>query len=88
VSYRVVFAPQANRDLVDLWLESSYQHEFTRAVDGLVRDLERDPTFVGESRQANRRVAFEWPVGIAFQIDESNRQVTIYQLWTFSKRKA
>ena len=57
MSYRVVFAPQANRDLVDLWVESDHQEEFTQAVDQFVRDLERAPSAVGESRPANRRVA-------------------------------
>ena len=75
MSYQVIFAPQVNRDLVDLWVESDQQREITLAVDSLVRRLRASPTAVGESRNANRRVAFEWPVGIAFEIDEESRQV-------------
>jgi len=87
VSYRVIFAPQANRDLVDLWVESDHQAEFTLAVDRFVRDLEQEPSQVGESRAESRRVALSWPVGIAFQIDDDAQQVTIYHLWTFAKRR-
>jgi hypothetical protein len=83
VSYRVIFKPQVDRDLVDLWLESDHQRAMTESIDSLVRGLERDPTQVGESRGPQRRIALEWPVGIEFEIDEATQEVRIYRLWTF-----
>jgi hypothetical protein len=47
VSFRVVFSPAADRDLVDLWLESEHQREMTSAVDAI--RFEVDP----ELRQVN-----------------------------------
>jgi hypothetical protein len=86
VSYRVIFKPQVDRDLVDLWLESDHQRAMTEAIDRLVRQLVRDPLQVGESRGPQRRIALEWPVGIEFEIDDVAREVRIYRLWTFRAR--
>ncbi|MCI0365831.1 MAG: type II toxin-antitoxin system RelE/ParE family toxin [Phycisphaerales bacterium] len=86
--YRVIFSPQADRDLVDLWLESDEQRAITEAVDDLVRRLEANPMQVGESRREMRRIALQWPVGIEFDINESSQEVHIYRFWTFKRRRA
>jgi hypothetical protein len=86
VRFRVIFRPQADRDLVDLWLESDNQQAMTTAVDRLVQKLESNPLQVGESRRAMRRIALDWPVGIEFEVDESNGVVQIYRFWTFKAR--
>jgi hypothetical protein len=85
VSFRVIFVPQANRDLVDLWIESDQQQQMTTAVDHLVKQLQSNPSEVGEARSANRRVAFQSPIGIAFEVDQALQQVTVYQLWVTTK---
>ena len=85
VSFRVIFLPVVDRDLVDLWVESENQQAMTDAVDHLVRQLEVDPTQVGESRRLMRRIAFEGPVGIEFEINERLKEVHVYRLWTFRK---
>jgi hypothetical protein len=86
VTFRVVFRPQADRDLVDLWLESDNQQAITTAVDRLVRNLESDPFQVGESRGAMRRIALDWPVGIEFEVDENAGVVQVYRFLTFKAR--
>ncbi len=87
MNYVVVFTPQVNRDIVDLWVESLHQREMTRAIDELVRQLRKDPLSVGESRLNNRRIVFLWPVGMEFEVDEDDRQDNVFNLWTFQKRQ-
>jgi hypothetical protein len=87
VSYRVIFKPQVDRDLVDLWLESDNQRAMTDSIDGLVGRLEVDPWQVGESRTEDRRIALVWPVGMEFEIDDNRQEVHIYRLWTFRQRE-
>jgi hypothetical protein len=87
VSFRVIFRPQADRDLVDLWLESENQRAITEAVDRLVRQLESNPMQVGESRRAMRRIALDWPVGMEFEVNEHLGEVQVYRFWTFQGRR-
>jgi hypothetical protein len=86
VSYIVIFTPQVNRDIVDYWIESLHQREMTRAIDDLVRQMRNDPLEIGESRGGNRRVVFQWPVGMEFEVDEENQQVEVYNFWNFQRR--
>ncbi len=86
MSYIVIFTPQVNRDIVDYWIESLHQREMTRAIDDLVRQMRNDPLEIGESRGGNRRVVFQWPVGMEFEVDEENQQVEVYNFWNFQRR--
>jgi hypothetical protein len=81
MKYEVVWEPSAERDLTEIWLRSRLRHAINRAVDHIDAELERDPYACGESREANRRVMFVWPLGVSFTIDEKQKEVRVISVW-------
>lgn len=43
--------------------------------------LERHPNDAGESRDAGRRIMFEWPLGVLIEVSDQDRQVRVLSVW-------
>jgi hypothetical protein len=47
--------------------------------------LQHNPLSEGESRERGRRVAFESPLGIVFEVDAEKKKVRVLNVWRFDK---
>jgi len=86
MKFTVTWAKSAENHLADLWSKSEDRESIRRACDELDALLAVRPTSLGESRGANRRVAFVAPVGMEFKINEQDRTVLVLTVWKFRTR--
>lgn len=84
MTYNVVWVPHAERKLTSIWLQSPRRGMITLAANELDRSLRFHPDQVGESRDGNRRIAFETPLAIEFEVIEADRLVRVLVVWEFS----
>ena len=56
MNYQVLWLPSAERDLADLWVDSSNRETVRWAANEIDDVLERDPLTAGESREDNSRI--------------------------------
>jgi hypothetical protein len=81
VKYTVVWAPDAERELATVWVNSTDRNALTGAANFLDRELARDPSSLGESRPSGLRIAHCLPLGIRYQIQEEDRLVRVLAVW-------
>lgn len=77
MSFRVRWKRVAQNQLAALWLDSTNRQAVTAAAHAVDTSLRRDPVSCGESRSGNRRVLFEPPLVVAFEVHEDQRKVTV-----------
>src|SRR5262249_51679304 len=63
--------------------DEALQRAILRATELLNRALAQCPHEQGESRGDGRRILFEAPLGIEFEIDEARRMVHIQRTWAY-----
>lgn len=80
MNYTVVWQPTAQNQLADIWVNATDQAAVTRASAQVDALLGRSPDQVGEARSANRRVLFEPPLVVTFEIIEDDKQVRVLRV--------
>lgn len=86
MKYTVVWARSAEDHLADLWANAEDRESIRRACDELDAVLAQRPTFLGESRSGNTRIAFVAPVGMEYEISDEDRTVLVLAVWKFRTR--
>lgn len=82
MNYDVFLIPSAEQELAAAWLKSPDRKAVTQATHRLEKRLGMDPLRIGESRQSSvRRIAFEPPLGIEFEVIEDDKKVRILGVW-------
>jgi plasmid stabilization system protein ParE len=81
--YTVVWKPEAQRRLANLWLNAADRRAVTAAADAIDKKLLTDPGTQGESRPGGRRILMESPLGVLFKVSEQDRIVTVLTVWRF-----
>lgn len=77
-NYDVGYEKAAEDDLAAIWLAASDRNAVTNACAVIDAALEDDPLSVGESRESSvRRIAFEPPIGIEFEVIEDDKRVVV-----------
>jgi len=80
--YEVNWIPDAEKDLAEIWLAAPDRNAVTRAAHLLDEALLRNPLAAGESRQSTvRRIAFEFPLGIEFEVIVDDQKVRVLAVW-------
>ena len=79
--FTVVWKPQAERTLLELWLESSQRDALTRAAEEIESLVRQRPESVGESRELGRRWLFVEPLGVDYSVSVNDRVVEIINVW-------
>jgi len=69
MNYSVVWNPDAENDLTQMWLASRMRHAIRAAADEIDSALVVNPLEYGESRDESRRVMYVWPLGVSFEVD-------------------
>jgi len=65
--YTVVWKPEAERRLAELWMEADDPERFADAANLIERELAIAPASVGEQRVGSIRVVVVPPVGMHFR---------------------
>ena len=81
MKFTVIWKPQAERTLLELWLESSHRDALTRAAEEIESLVRQRPESVGESRDLGRRWLFVEPLGVDYSVSLNDRVVEIINVW-------
>lgn len=86
MSFTVVWKPEAERRLAEIWTDAADRNAVTRAAGIIDRALGDDPESLGESRNEGRRVLLEPPLGVIYRVSPADRMVTVVAVWTYERR--
>lgn len=78
MSFTVVWNPSAERDLAELWMNSTDRESVAAAADEIDAGLRRDAPFQGESRGGNSRILVVPPLAILFDVNHDDRMVSVW----------
>lgn len=81
MTFRVVWKPEAEQELTQLWLANRIRSELTNAAASIDEYLQRDPAGFGDSRDESLRIAFVPPLGVLFDVDQAARLVVVIHVW-------
>lgn len=79
--YSVVWSPEAEGELADIWNDVADRKSIANTANVLDRELARAPADLGESRPSGLRIAHYLPLGIRFAISEEDRLVRVLAVW-------
>ena len=81
MKWTVIWKPLAERTLAELWNENPARQELTDAANRIDALLKHSADIVGESREGNRRILLEPPLGVVYEVNELDRTVTVLAVW-------
>jgi hypothetical protein len=74
----------ALQQLAAIWVASSIRASVNIAVDEIDNQLSQDPLSVGESREDDYRILFEWPLVVTYWVDSSKTNVYVASVRSMS----
>jgi hypothetical protein len=83
MNYTVRWLPAAERELADLWLNSTRRADVTRAAHAIDQALQRSPQDLGESRPKKLRIHFEPPLVVLFRVRARIHLVEVAHVWEY-----
>jgi hypothetical protein len=84
MKFTVVWLPSALNHLAALWNNSADRGSITTAADRIDQLLAMDPRTKGEAREANTRILIVPPLAVYFTVQEMDRLVTVYAVWSWT----
>lgn len=83
MTYQVYWRKEASDELASIWLaaDSQDRRAITHAANTIDRLLGTNPSECGESRTAAKRIFFYAPLGVIFQVIDSQAAVYVLQIW-------
>jgi hypothetical protein len=81
VKFTVIWTPNAERDLAELWLDSAERNPITSASSQIDKLLARDPASRGKLRFDTVRELVVPPLGVDFDVQEDDRIVYVLSVW-------
>lgn len=83
--FRVRWKQSALDALAAMWAaaDSQLRRAITAAVHRIDQELRIDPASKGESRPNGRRVHFEAPLGVLFQVEPQHSIVRVLRVWQY-----
>ncbi len=78
----VWFAPAQNH-LATVWMAAPDRAAVTAAANQIDRQLREDPYANSESRSGNTRVMLVPPLGVAYDVNDDDRMVTVWAVWRY-----
>lgn len=83
MSYQVFWVSEAEEELAAIWLDADDRDMVTTAAHLIDTTLRHDPESVGESRDEGRRVFWEPPLGVIFNVSAPDLAVHVLNVWRF-----
>jgi hypothetical protein len=81
MNYQVIWKPEAERRLANIWLDSAKRQAVTDAARMIDQRLAHDPRSQGESRDAGRRVLYVPPLAVIFKVNSKSKKVRVLTVW-------
>ena len=81
MKYTVVWKPEAERRLAELWMEADDPESLADAANLIERELAVAPATVGEQRIGSIRVVIVPPLGMHFRVNSEDCQVLVLAVW-------
>jgi hypothetical protein len=81
MKWTVLWKPDAEGDLAELWVNSVDRQAITDAANRIDVVLRKDPLNTGESRSDDDRIHADCPLGILFTVDVMDRKVHVERVW-------
>ena len=81
MKYTVVWGPDAEKRLANLWLSATDQQAVADAADAIDAALSRNPLSAGESRVGATRILIESPLGVYFDVSATDKTVVVWMVW-------
>ena len=83
MKWTVVWKPGPQNDLASLWTDASPEDRqaITAAANAIDDQLRIDPQTAGESRPRQRRILFQPPLTVIFEVHEQDRLVEVVKVW-------
>lgn len=82
MKYTVVWKPEAERRLAELWMNAKDPEHFAEVANLVERELSISPSNVGEQRIGSIRVVIVPPIGMFFRVNSEDRQVLVLTIWS------
>ena len=76
---------RAQTQLAAVWTAAANQKAVTEATYRIERLLADDPLDVGESRDDNRRLAFDPPLQVMFRVFAADKRVEVVSVGVFGR---
>jgi hypothetical protein len=83
VRYTVLWKPEAERRLAELWLNAVDRNAVTQAANEIDRRLQTNPDQEGESRSDGRRLLLVNPLAVLFEVVPDDRIVYGLTVWQY-----
>ncbi|MSQ96624.1 MAG: hypothetical protein EXR98_19020 [Gemmataceae bacterium] len=84
MKWTVLWKPDAESDLAELWVNAADKADLTAATNRIDVLLRKDPLQTGEFRADDDRVHFEPPLVVLFTIDAPDCKVFVERVWRVS----
>jgi hypothetical protein len=84
--YSVIWKPEAEHLLAELWMNSPDRGSITAAAREIEQRLQAAPENEGESRPDDRRILFAPPLAVLFRVYPARRLVHVLGVWMFRKK--
>jgi hypothetical protein len=88
MDWTVVWVPDAEQELAQLWFSATDRDRITLAAAELERRLRHDPETAGESRAPGRRILIAPPLAATFRVSPADRLVQILNLREFRPKRS
>jgi plasmid stabilization system protein ParE len=86
MKFSVTWSADASDEFFELWSDTDRRHGVVAAADKIDASLRSKPLDVGESRSDNRRIYFESPLAIVYEVFVTERRVNILRVRYYAKR--
>jgi hypothetical protein len=86
MDWTVMWVPDAEAELAELWLASDDREAMTVATDQIEKQLRHNPESAGESRAEGRRILIMPPLAVVYRVLADDRIVQVSNVLRFPKR--
>ena len=88
MKYDLEWDPAAENELTNIWVpaDSDLRLAVTQAAHVIDRLLTKDPLSQSESRPDGRRILFERPLAVTYEVIEESRLVRVLHVWRIKRK--
>jgi hypothetical protein len=87
MNFQVLWVSEAEEELAAIWIAAADRNAITTAAHVIDSTLRTDPQHAGESRDEDRRVLLERPLGVVFAVSPEDRTVHVLSVWRIEPRR-
>ena len=78
--FTVVWSPEAENEVCELWLKSRNPADLARQIDAIEQSLATNANELGESRQDGTRLLIVELISVLFEVKPDDRKVSVLRI--------